>query len=41
MSAPLTEIEVEGVGTIRHLNMWQIGAMADDFRRAIQQAVRS
>ncbi|MEY9629056.1 DUF3102 domain-containing protein [Sinorhizobium fredii] len=27
MSVPLTEIEVEGVGTIRHLNMWQIGAM--------------
>ncbi|AWI58631.1 DUF3102 domain-containing protein [Sinorhizobium fredii] len=27
MSEPLTEIEVEGVGTIRHLNMWQIGAM--------------
>ncbi|AWI59008.1 DUF3102 domain-containing protein [Sinorhizobium fredii] len=27
MNAPVTEIEVEGVGTIRHLNMWQIGAM--------------
>ncbi len=25
--APVTEIDVEGVGTIRHLNMWQIGAM--------------